>query len=207
MDVSIWQMFAHGWPVMTLLLAASIVSIAVMVDRVIVLRRSRLEARALAASVIRVIGQKGFEEAVDYCRKFPQPAGVVLAAVLGRSGGREVRERAMRHAMQVEILRLERRVPVLGTIGSIAPFVGLFGTVMGIIRCFRDISLNVGGGPEVVSAGIAEALITTALGLLVAIPAIVAYNYCVHQIQKMAGEIDIAGNELIEHLEEDDWKR
>ena len=95
---------------------------------------------------------------------------------------------------------LEKYVPILGTIAGTAPFVGLLGTVIGIIKAFHDISVNVGGGPEVVSAGIAEALITTAFGLVVAIPAVMAFNYFIHKVQKVAEEIDLAAYELIERL-------
>ena len=73
--------------------------------------------------------------------------------------------------------------------------------MVGIIKAFRDIAINSGGGPEVVSGGIAEALITTAAGLMVAIPAIVAFNYCIHQIQRLTEAIDIAGYDVIEALE------
>ena len=71
---------------------------------------------------------------------------------------------------------------------------------MGIIKAFQSIAMNVGAGPEIVSAGIAEALITTAFGLLVAIPAVIFYNYCVRTIQRMAQEIDIASYMVIEAL-------
>ena len=106
----------------------------------------------------------------------------------------------MRHAIQKQVHYLQARVPVLGTIGSMAPFVGLFGTVIGVIKAFRDIAVSSGGGPEVVSAGIAEALVSTAIGLLVAIPAVVGFNYCVHRVQKMADEMDLAVFEVIEKL-------
>jgi len=72
---------------------------------------------------------------------------------------------------------LDRRLSILGTIGSNAPFIGLLGTVLGIIKAFHDLSFNAAGGPSVVMAGIAEALVATAVGLLVAIPAVVFFNY------------------------------
>jgi len=76
----------------------------------------------------------------------------------------------------------------------------LFGTVTGIIKCFIDMATHAGGGVEVVAAGIAEALIATAVGLFVAIPAVVGYNYCVNKIRRIAGEIDVAVFRLIESL-------
>jgi biopolymer transport protein ExbB/TolQ len=115
-------------------------------------------------------------------------------------GGRDEKERAGQYALQTEINRLETYVPILGTVGSTAPFVGLLGTVLGIIKSFQDIAMHAGAGPEIVSAGIAEALIATAFGLIVAIPAVMFYNYCVHKIQRLTQEIDLATYEVIEQL-------
>ena len=93
-------------------------------------------------------------------------------------------------------------VAALGTIASVAPFVGLLGTVIGIIKAFGSIAVSNGGGAEVVSKGIAEALVTTACGLLVAIPSVAAYNYCAHKIKNMAKETDLAAYELVAWLSE-----
>jgi len=109
-------------------------------------------------------------------------------------------QRALQHAVQGQIRELESYVPILATIASSAPFVGLFGTVVGIIRAFYDIAKNVGGGPEIVAAGISEALVATAAGLLVAIPALMGYNYFVRQIEREAEAIDLAAYDLIEAL-------
>jgi biopolymer transport protein ExbB/TolQ len=91
-------------------------------------------------------------------------------------------------------------VPVLGTVAGTAPFVGLFGTVIGIIKAFASIAVNSGGGPEVVSAGIAEALITTACGLVVAIPALIGYNYCIHMTEVLMTDAELLVYDLIESL-------
>ena len=87
--------------------------------------------------------------------------------------------------IRAQVSGLSHFVTALGTIGSVAPFVGLFGTVVGIIHAFKAISDNAGGGPAVVANGIAEALITTALGLFVAIPAVVAYNAFTNKIGRI----------------------
>jgi biopolymer transport protein TolQ len=109
-------------------------------------------------------------------------------------------ERRSRHLLRAEMRQLEVRIPALGTVGSIAPFVGLLGTVIGIVKAFQTISTNVGGGPELVAGGIAEALVTTATGLLVAIPAIVAYNYFVTRLRRMAEEMDLAVFDVVDFL-------
>jgi biopolymer transport protein TolQ len=99
-------------------------------------------------------------------------------------------ERALRRASTAEITHLENMVPFLATTGSTAPFVGLFGTVIGIMISFMKISSEGSAGMEVVSQGISEALIATAIGLLAAIPAVIAYNYFLRQIRVLSSEME-----------------
>ena len=198
------DMIINGWPVLTVLLIMSILSVTVIWDRINVFRRARIDARAFVANVIRVIDEHGARRALEYCNKFSKPVASVTAEVLMAPGGREGRERACAHGLQVQMHEMRTFLPILGTIAGTAPFVGLFGTVVGIIRAFQDIARNVGGGPEVVSAGIAEALITTAFGLFVAIPAVMAYNYFVHTAQKAVEEIDLAVYDVVERLSNTD---
>ena len=108
------------------------------------------------------------------------------------------------HVIETEVHRLESGVAAIGTIASLAPFVGLFGTVVGIIKAFNSIAANSGGGTEAVSAGIAEALVTTACGLLVAIPAVAFYNYCAHRIRSLARETELAVYDLVVWLSDHD---
>jgi len=193
-------MLRYGWPILSILLVMSVFSITVMVDRWLTMRRGRMDAKTFIAKVNRIVRDQSVAAAHDYCRNRPQPVAAVAAAVMAQAGGREDKERALQHAMQEQIRMMESYVPILATIASAAPFIGLYGTITGIIRAFSDIASNVGGGPEVVAAGIAEALVTTAGGLLVAIPALVGYNYFVRQIQRETDAIDIAIYDLIETL-------
>lgn len=199
-NVTIGDMLLRGWPVLSILLIMSILSIAIIVDRVRVIQAARLNARAFVAKLIGILREQGPERALEFCRRYNQPVSAVSAEILMQAGSRAARERALQHAMQAEIKRLEESTPVLATVASTAPFVGLFGTVVGIIKAFASIASSNGGGPEVVSAGIAEALITTACGLLVAIPALIAYNWCVHQVQTLATEAELAVYDLVEML-------
>ncbi len=194
------EMLLNSWPIVSVLVVMSIISLTVILDRFTVLRRARLNAMALAANLVKIIKAQGAGAALEYCQRFSQPAAKVMEAIIIRGGARDDRERAGQYALQTEINRLEAYVQILGTIGSTAPFVGLLGTVMGIIKAFQDIAINAGAGPEIVSAGISEALITTAFGLLVAIPAVMFYNYCVNKVQRLTQEIDLATYEVIEQL-------
>ncbi len=194
------DMIINGWPVLSVLTVFSIISVTIMCDRIVTLRNAALNARLFMANLIKVLEEQGATRALSYCDQFRKPVAAVAAEILLATGGRDARERALQHGLQGQVRLLEKYVPILGTIAGTAPFVGLLGTVIGIIKAFHDISVNVGGGPEVVSAGIAEALITTAFGLVVAIPAVMAFNYFIHKVQKVAEEIDLAAYELIERL-------
>lgn len=132
---------------------------------------------------------------------------VVLSALdYQRSHDRSSREEnslrlAMENVILLESLGLERYLGVLGTIGNVAPFVGLFGTVLGIMRAFRDLASAGGmGDPAVVSEGIAEALVATAAGLFVAIPAVIAYNYFLRRSQRMTVEMSALAHDTGEML-------
>jgi biopolymer transport protein ExbB/biopolymer transport protein TolQ len=107
---------------------------------------------------------------------------------------------AMQRTTASEISRLERYLGSLATLGSISPFVGLFGTVLGIIKAFEAIARTGSGGLGTVSAGIAEALVATAAGLFVAIPAVIAYNYFVGRVKLFANAMDSAASEMVDKL-------
>jgi biopolymer transport protein ExbB/TolQ len=107
---------------------------------------------------------------------------------------------ALRDSMSETLINLRRGLGFLATIGSTAPFIGLFGTVVGIINAFRSIAATGSGGMSVVSGGIAEALVSTALGIFVAIPAVVAFNHFTGKIETFHVEMNRASSQLVNHL-------
>jgi len=163
--------------VLWLLLGLSVASLAVMFERGWLYFRHRFDEDHFVPQVEPLLEKGGWAQAINLCqenRAFePQ---VLLAGLLNISRGKD----AIQEAMEGERLRvgllLEKRLSFLGTLGANAPFIGLFGTVLGIIHAFKDLALTEGGGGPAVMAGIAEALVATAVGLLVAIPAVVTYN-------------------------------
>jgi biopolymer transport protein ExbB/TolQ len=197
--VSTIEVLKHGWFILSVLAAMSILSITVIIDRWFTLRRAYLETKPFVLMVLKLM-ERDVGAALEHCRKFDKPLAHVIDAILLTPGAREAKERAYRHVLRAEISEMQTRVPVLGTIGSTAPFIGLFGTVVGIIRAFHDIAQNVGGGPEIVAAGISEALVATAAGLVVAIPAIIFYNFFLTRIRRFAEEMDLVAFEVIERV-------
>ena len=166
-----------GGVVMYPLLLCSVVSLAVILERLWTLTRAARAAARLHRLVGEAIDDDAFADALAVSRRDPSPLGQVYKAVLSHPDADEaVRARVAlrRHA---EVARnLRRYVWLLGTVGSLAPFIGLFGTVIGIIRAFESMAATGSGGFAVVAAGISEALIATAGGLLVGVLSIFAFN-------------------------------
>jgi biopolymer transport protein TolQ len=184
--------------VLLLLLAGSVWSWAVIVDKVLRLKAARRSARAWAE---RTAEARSAEELVGerYGAEANQPAGAVLAAGVeeciafaddsaeSMAERRDRIDRAMRLALGAQLRQLELRLSFLATLGSAAPFIGLFGTVWGIMRSFNAIAAANNTSLAVVAPGIADALFATAMGLAAAIPAVVAYNKFTVEIGRFAG--------------------
>jgi len=167
-----------GTWVLALLIVLSIASVAVMLERGRTFYRGRFAEATLLPELQPLLAKEAWSQAAALCENTPGFEPQVLLAGLGQvQRGRD----AVEEAMEAERLRLgldlEKRLGFLGTLGANAPFIGLFGTVLGIIHAFKDLALTEGGGGPAVMSGIAEALVATAVGLLVAIPAVMAYNF------------------------------
>jgi len=200
---SLQEMWANAWPIISLLLCCSIFSGAVILERWFTLRRFDFDRDALLERLRRLLAENKRESAVTHCESLRRPIGRILSYVLqpsvqDRTAGRDHLDRVSSRLIRTETASMNHYLVVLGTIGSIAPFVGLFGTVVGIIHAFRAIAENAGGGPGVVANGIAEALITTALGLFVAIPAIVAYNAFGRKVERISEDMELCAQEILD---------
>jgi biopolymer transport protein ExbB/TolQ len=163
--------------VLWLLVGLSLACIALSIERAIYLLSDGTDRSRLAAAVNTFLSDG---DAAGFAKKLRELKGFearILAAGVELSGlGPEAAQKAMTGTATGEKLRMERGLSFLATVGSNAPFVGLFGTVLGIIQAFHDLAVNTAEASEAVMAGISEALVATAVGLLVAIPAVVLYN-------------------------------
>ena len=193
----------------------SVYSLSVIGERWWTFRQTRLASSGLLRRVLDQVEEGRLRQALAACQmRRGNHIGAVLASGLreflplessnpGLHAGPELdraslaAREAMQRATAAEIERLEQRLTSLATLGNISPFVGLFGTVIGIMRSFEAISRTGSGGLASVSAGIAEALVATAAGLFVAIPAVVAYNHFVSRVKTHAIEMDSAASELV----------
>ena len=201
-----------GAAVMCCLVALSVFSVAVIVDKH---RRFRLTARqsqAFKPLFTKSLHGGEVQELIEAVRQHENShvAQVVSAGILEYDGVRqaggnpvaslELVTSALRDSISETLIQLKRGLGFLATIGSIAPFIGLFGTVAGIINAFRNIAATGSGGMSVVSGGIAEALVTTALGIFVAIPAVVAFNHFTGKIETFHVEMNRASSQLVNCL-------
>jgi biopolymer transport protein ExbB len=187
----------------------SIYSIWIMVERLIVFTQAKNQSLKLIGALSNVLTRSAYQEAIDVTKKYKHShlAKVIAAGLLEfeavrrdrRNTDPEIPLEAARQGMDrtamITVAEMKENLGVLATIGATAPFVGLFGTVLGIIHAFEGMAKS-GGGIASVSAGIAEALITTAIGLFVAIPAVWAYNYFQNRIDRFTVEMSNSGSEM-----------
>ena len=195
--------------VVVVLLIMSVYSIWVMVERFLTFNRAKNQSLKLLGALSNLLTRSEYGQAIEVTKKYKSShlAKVIAAGLLEfeatrrdkRTADPEVSLEAARQGMDrtamITVAELKENLGALATIGATAPFVGLFGTVMGIVHAFQKMATS-GGGIASVSAGIAEALITTAFGLFVAIPAVWAYNYFQNRVDRFTVEMSNSGSEM-----------
>jgi biopolymer transport protein ExbB len=216
MDLSMMEMyqsmgvFAKG--IVITLLLMSVWSLTVMVSKWWALRAAKAETIKFAPEFSQFLEEDNLGEAIKLAETYKKSH---VARVLGGALG-EIRpliqdgsvtvsdintaERAVEREMLMTVVGLKRGNAVLATVGATAPFVGLLGTTMGIVNAFTSMASSGSGGIASISAGVAEALITTAFGLIVAIPAVWAYNYFQTKIDNLTAEMTYTSKEMIDYL-------
>ncbi len=180
------RLLEHGGVTLYPLLVCSIVSVAVIIERAVTIARAARARAKIHDLVVRAASQHNLGEALAISRMSGSRFTTVYAAVLTH-GDPATRAKVAQNRDAESVRELRRYVWLLGTIGSLAPFIGLFGTVVGIIRAFDNMAATGSGGFAVVAAGISEALIATAGGLVVGVLSIFAYNAFMVRIGNLAG--------------------
>jgi biopolymer transport protein ExbB/TolQ len=182
--------------VLWLLIALSILSVTVMLDRWVYFGRRRMSRRF--PELLRLCQNGELSQAARLALGDAMEAEVVRVAASVSAGGQEAVEKAVASTIDRRRLEYEQWLFVLGTLGNNAPFIGLFGTVLGIIRAFADLASSTAraAGPSSVMAGISEALVATAVGLFVAIPAVLAFNIFQRLLKRVIGRSNSLGNAI-----------
>ncbi|UCF05769.1 MAG: MotA/TolQ/ExbB proton channel family protein [bacterium] len=187
--------FMHG------LLLASIVAVVFIIERLFTLFRARINVRRLMGDVIKTLHQEGVEAAMGVCERTRGPIAAILHSGLIRAArGPEAVKEAIETAGSIETSFLERGLVAIATVASVAPLLGFLGTVSGMISAFAAIAAAEQVSAKVVASGIEEALITTATGLMIAIPASIAHSFFVSQIDRFVLEMEEASAELVNEL-------
>jgi len=181
-----WIEATGGSPIFLVLIGCSVLTLALAIERAWYFwKRSGNPDETLQKATAKIRAGK-LDEAIWTCKSSLHPMGKVAASVfrIGRRQGESYEEK-MQVALSQEKLLLEKNLGLLGTMAAIAPLIGLLGTVWGIMRAFHNMAVTGSAAPTVVASGVAEALITTAAGLVVAVPALVLYNHFAGRLNVM----------------------
>jgi biopolymer transport protein ExbB len=195
------ELFIRGGPVMYPLAILSIMSLAIIVERVWFLRRARMDTKEFMTKINEALSGNQIEEAAAICEEYQGPLGSVFREALKKhQRSREEIEKAIEGSGSVEVAKMERNLIVLGTIGKLAPLIGFFGTVIGMVKAFESIAASGLGDPQVVAGGISQSLITTAGGLAVAIPTVFAQYIFIHWINRFVLEMQESSIKFLDGL-------
>jgi biopolymer transport protein ExbB len=198
-----FAMMGATW-IMWLLVALSVGGVAVAIERAIYLIRTSENVRRLKQQILALLRQGDLAEArARLARSRSHVAGIISAALADPGDGTASAEERMNGATQLAKLRMEKRLAFLGTLGSNAPFIGLLGTVIGIIRAFHELNSAAGQVTSGLMAEVGEALVATAIGILVALPAIAFYNAFQRIIKARLARTQAFGNEILALLKAD----
>lgn len=199
--ISFVQLVKTSWAI-DLLLILSVFALAVLIDRIWAYRGLRINENRLMERVRSALKREKSDEAMYVCESANNPlADVMKVGIRNRNLPIEdVAELVDGEMLRIKTI-LEKRLSILSTISFIAPLLGLLGTVLGIIRAFRDLAVSGSGGPSVVMMGVAEALVTTVMGILIAIPASIGYNFFLNHVRTFMVRTEVAAKELLAFID------
>lgn len=202
-STSLWELVVKGGPMMVPIALASLVALAVVAERMAMLRRKHVIPAGFLDGLGRALESSGGDAkaGLDYCRGKPSPISRICAAGLARAGRPlELIEKRITEQGEQEILHLRKRLRVLSVIASVTPLLGLTGTIFGMIEAFQTVAFQgeALGRTEQLAGGIYEAMVTTAAGLLVAIPALIFYHMLASRIERLVAEMDRASISFVE---------
>ena len=199
-DQSIFEIISAGGFTIYILLFCSFLSIAVIIERIAYYnRRSKFSRTVILDQIRKEFVGNHVLNAIGLCKNIDTPVAKVALAGLNLHGHDEkLISNAMEREITVQTIKLERFISIVGSIGGTAVYIGLLGTVIGIMRAFNDIAKAGNGGMNIVTVGIAEALVCTAAGLLVSIPAVLSYNWFTRKIDNFVIDMELAASELVD---------
>ena len=204
-EINAWKLFLAGGPVMWPIVLCSVLACGIVIEKLWHFSIVGTNVAKLKQEIFDLLRKNKIQEAIVLCDNDHSPIAQILKAGLLKWGAsRDEIKEAIENVSLLEIPRLEKRLNALATIANISPLLGLLGTVTGLISSFHTIEIRASSHHPVTpgdwAGGIWEALITTVAGLVVAIPAFVAYNYCVSRVNTIILEMERAATELVNFL-------
>ncbi|PTX92397.1 MotA/TolQ/ExbB proton channel family protein [Opitutus sp. ER46] len=196
------NLFAHGGPMIWVLLVLGFIALMLFIERMLFLHRGQIRTKAFLDGIKNILGKRRLIEALTVCEETPGPvAAVVKAALLHADDDAETMRFHVQEAAIVELPALERRVHAIAAIGQVAPLVGLLGTVLGFVTTF--VAYQKGGNyvsATALSAGLWQSLLATAGGLMLAIPAHLGYHFLSGRVRAIVRDVEWSGNEIMKYL-------
>lgn len=202
--MNLLSIFLKGGYLMWPILLCSVLGLTVIIDRYIVLRKTKINIPAFTVRIRGLIKKRDISGAISHCMEEKSPVANIIRRGLKkyRLGHERVKE-AIENAGRQEISKLEKGLSVLATIAGIAPLLGFLGTVTGMIQAFMRIEDLAGSAnPSDLAGGIWEALITTAFGLIVGIPALAFYNYFLSAVKRIVGDMETVANDVVDVMQD-----
>lgn len=204
----IGKQYVAGGFFMHFLLACSIIGLVFIIERAWTLSRARTNVKSLMMQVVTGLREGGAEKALEVCQRTRGPIAAILhSGLLRASRGPEAVEKAIETSGAIEMSFLERGLVALATIANVAPLLGFLGTVSGMISAFAAIAAAEQVSAKLVAKGIQEALITTATGLIIAVPVTIAHSFFVSQIDRFIIEMEEASAELVDELLDIEYRK
>ncbi len=202
--MNLLDIFLKGGFIMWPILLSSIIGLAVSIDRFLMLRKAKINVPAFMVRIRGFIKKKDISGAISYCMQEKSPvANIVRKGLKKYKYGHDRVKDAIENAGSQEISKLEKGLSVLASVAGIAPLLGFLGTVTGMIQAFMTIQDLAGAAnPSDLAGGIWEALITTAFGLIVGIPALALYNYFLSAVKRLVGEMETVANDVIDVIQD-----
>jgi len=202
--MNLFEIFLKGGILMWPILFCSVIALAVAIDRFFILRKAKINLPAFLVRIRGFIKNKDMSGAASFCLREKSPIGNMVRKALKKFGlGHERVKEAIENAGRQEVSKLEKGLPILATVAGVAPLLGFLGTVTGMIQAFMRIEDLAGAAnPSDLAGGIWEALITTAFGLIVGIPAYAFYNYFLSAIKKFVSDMETVANDVVDTMQD-----
>ncbi|MCX7905575.1 MAG: MotA/TolQ/ExbB proton channel family protein [Elusimicrobiales bacterium] len=198
MEFGLKEIIKAGGPIFIALIFISIYSVSIIIEKYFEFKNLIFKNSKIITKILQNLENGKVKEIIKYSYTQKGQIYEIITSLVNHPGSIKEKREYISSIIEYQTTNLSKKLNALATIGSTAPYIGLFGTVIGVIRAFKDIAQFQSAGPQVIAHGISEALINTAMGLFVAIPAVIAYNYFVSRMNRYNQELNYFLEQIID---------